>query len=237
MKLTILETGHVPEPLFSRFGAYPKMFETMFERAGQSFDIETVRVIDGAPFPEPDEAGAVLLTGSPAGVYEDHPWLSPLRDFIRRAYAGRTPMVGICFGHQIIADALGGEVRKSKKGWGMGRHVYERRASPAPLGELPDTLAIAASHQDQVLAPPREATVIYGSDFAPNAGLFYANGQVLTLQPHPEFTADFAVGLAEFRRGTVVSEEIADKAIASFDKPLDNQWAANWIGRFLSERG
>ena len=156
MKLTIIQTGEVPLPLRPRFGAYSPMFARMFESAGQAFDYETVAVFDGAPFPDPAALDGILITGSAAGVYDDHfAWMEPLRAFIRAAYAARTPMLGICFGHQIMADALGGDVRKSEKGWGLGRHIYGVTKRPAFLGgDLPE-LAIACSHQDQVIVAAR----------------------------------------------------------------------------------
>ena len=154
MKLTILQTGDVPLPLRDRFGPYPEMFHRMFAEAGAGFDYETVRAHDGVPLPDPASLEGILITGSAAGVYEDHPWLEPLRDFIREAYAANTPMLGICFGHQLMADALGGDVRKSEKGWGVGRHVYGVTRRPSFLGgDLPE-FAIACSHQDQVIIPP-----------------------------------------------------------------------------------
>ena len=116
MKLTIIQTGDVPAPLRDRFGPYRTMFETMFDRTGQGFSYETVAVSDGEPFPDPARLEAIVITGSAAGVYDRLPWLDPLRAFIRTAYEQRTPMLGICFGHQIMADALGGDVRKSEKG-------------------------------------------------------------------------------------------------------------------------
>jgi len=128
MKLTIIQTGDVPATLRPRFGAYPPMFQRMFDEAGQPLEYETVAVYDGAEFPDATRLDGILITGSAAGVYDDYPWLAPLRAFIRSAYAANTPMLGICFGHQIMADALGGDVRKSDKGWGLGRHTYEVKA-------------------------------------------------------------------------------------------------------------
>ena len=141
------------------------MFARMFETAGQALRLrDRRRSIDGAPFPDPAALEGILITGSAAGVYDSHfTWMEPLRDFIRSAYAAKTPMLGICFGHQIMADALGGDVRKSEKGWGLGRHVYGVTARPAFLGgDLPE-LAIACSHQDQVIVPPAEAEVFLAS--------------------------------------------------------------------------
>src|SRR6188768_2525413 len=185
MKLTLIQPTDVPGPLRDRFGAYHLMFERMF--TGEGFAFETIKLSEGQKLPDPAGLDATLIMGSAAGVYDTHyEWMEPLRGFIRGAYAAKTPMVGICFGHQIMADALGGDVRKSEKGWGLGRHVYAVRSRPTPLGgDLPE-FAIACSHQDQVLVAPAEAETFLASDFTPNAGLVYRNGAALSIQPHPE---------------------------------------------------
>lgn len=233
MKLTIIETGHVPEALRARFQSYPDMFRTMFARHGAGIRADFVPVLNGAPLPDPAGLEAVLITGSPAGVYDDLPWMNPLRDFIRRAYEKRTKMVGICFGHQIVADALGGDVRKSEKGWGLGRHAYEVVPSRPHFAPGAPSLAVACSHQDQVITPPPSARVVLRSDFAPNAGLLYDNGATLTFQPHPEFEDDYASALIDLRHGKV-AEDTLNAAHESMKIPSDSAVLARAIGQFLA---
>ncbi|HEY0855072.1 MAG TPA: type 1 glutamine amidotransferase [Devosia sp.] len=233
MKLTIIQTGAVPEPLRGKFGPYPAMFQRMFDEAGERFDYETVPVHDGAPFPEAAALEGIIITGSAAGVYDSHyAWMNPLREFIRQAYAAKTPMLGICFGHQIMADALGGDVRKSEKGWGLGRHTYAVTSRPAFLGTQAPELRIACSHQDQVLVPPREAEVFLASEFTPNAGLVYRNGAALSLQPHPEFLDDYTLALAELRRGKA-PDEVVNNAVSSLGTASDSKETAGYLGAFL----
>jgi GMP synthase-like glutamine amidotransferase len=235
MKLTIIQLGDVPAALQPRFGAYPPMFKRMFDDAGQGFDYDTVPVVHGAPFPDPAELDAILIPGSAAGVYDDYVWMEPLRAFIRAAYANNTPMLGICFGHQIMADALGGDVRKSEKGWGLGRHVYSVAKKPGFMAAAPATLAVACSHQDQVIVPPAGAEVILSSDFTPNAGLLYGNGAALSFQPHPEFDDPYTVALAELRRGKAPDETI-DTALASVTTTRSqSRDVALYIGAFLGK--
>lgn len=233
MKLTILKTGQVPATLAGQFPSYPDMFRAMFARDGARFAFEVIDVPDGAALPDPETTDAVLITGSPAGVYEAHGWLDPLRAFIRRSYARRTRLVGICFGHQIIADALGGQVRKSEKGWGLGRHTYRIMARPKYFDMPRASVSIACSHQDQVTVPPAEARVLLASDFTPNAGLFYANGTTLTFQPHPEFEDPYATALVRMRRGQA-PDEVVDTALASMATPSDSALVARAISRFLA---
>jgi GMP synthase-like glutamine amidotransferase len=231
MKLTIIQTGEVPEKLRPQFGPYAPMFHRMFAREG--WDFETVRIAEGEPFPEARALDAIVITGSSAGVYDNHlAWMEPLRNFVREAYAGATPMLGVCFGHQIMADALGGDVRKSEKGWGLGRHVYDVGARPDFLGGNLPEFAIACSHQDQVIVPPQEASVFLSSEFTPNAGLLYGNGRALSVQPHPEFADDYTVALAELRRGKTSEENIA-QAVASMVRPSDSSELSEYLGAFL----
>jgi len=231
MKLTLIQPTDVPERLRARFGPYDAMFHRMF--APEDLTFETVRLADGQSLPDPQTLDAVLVTGSSAGVYDTHySWMEPLRQFIRRAYAAKTPMLGICFGHQIMADALGGDVRKSEKGWGLGRHVYGVTTRPSHIGgDLPE-FAIACSHQDQVIAAPTEAEVFLSSEFTPNAGLVYRNGAAMSLQAHPEFEDDYTIALAEMRRGKT-TDDVIDTAIASVSRPSDSREMAGYLGAFL----
>jgi GMP synthase-like glutamine amidotransferase len=235
MKLTIIQTGEVPTPLRSRFGPYRKMFETMFDGTGQGFSYEMVAVSDGEPLPDPRSLEGIVVTGSAAGVYDDYAWLDPLRAFIRDAYGKQTPMLGVCFGHQIMADALGGDVRKSEKGWGLGRHSYGVATRPAFMRAAPAMLAVACSHQDQVIVPPTEAQVILASEFTPNAGLAYRNGAALSFQPHPEFADDYTLALAELRRGKA-PDNVVETAISSIATPSHSADVAGYIGQFFKGR-
>src|SRR5262249_13681668 len=184
-RITIIETGVLSEPTRARYGSFPDMFERMIRTADASVEVDTISIFGGEPLPDPQALQSILLTGSPAGVYDDLDWIAPLAEFVRRAYAAKIPMAGVCFGHQLMAQALGGIVRKSDKGWGIGRHVYDI----APGNGIIDgeRIAIAASHQNQVIEPPSGARTILSSAFTEHAGLLYGNGTALSVQPHPEF--------------------------------------------------
>jgi GMP synthase-like glutamine amidotransferase len=223
MKLAILETGRPPGDLAERFGDYPTMFERLL---GPDFEIETYDVQAGE-YPAPGAQDAMLITGSPAGVYDDFPWIEPLMDFIRAAKA--TPMVGVCFGHQVMAEALGGHVEKSDKGWGTGLHHYSIVHAEPWLDDA-SAIAIPASHQDQVVAQPPNTEIVAGSDFTPYAALAWTDRPAISFQFHPEFTPDFAKALIAERYDRVPEP---DAAIASLDAPNDNARVGGWIRRFL----
>ena len=227
----ILETGTPPQQLAVHHGRYDAMVRTLLgpDLATRTYDIQ------GGELPTcPEDHPAYVITGSSAGVYDPLPWIEPLKGFIREAH-GRAKLVGICFGHQIMAEALGGRVEKSGKGWGLGLHSYEVTASAPFMGtEAPVRIAVAASHQDQVVQAPEGATVLAGSAFTPHAVLLYAGGDALSMQFHPEFTHDFAAALVDLRRDRL-PEGLADRALASLDGASDAARVGDWIRAFVAE--
>ena len=223
MKLGIIETGRPPGDLVERFGDYPAMFEKLL---GAGFQIESYDVQAGL-LPDPQAHGAYLITGSPAGVYDPLTWIEPLQAFIRSVSHAR--MVGICFGHQIMAEALGGHVEKSEKGWGTGLHRYSvDRVEPwmDRVGEI----AAPASHQDQVVVQPSNTQIVASSAFTPIAALSWTDRPAISFQFHPEFAPEFAKALIAERHDKVPDPEAA---IASLDAPNDSERIGGWIRRFL----
>ena len=233
MKLGILETGAPPERLRERFGDYPSMFRALL---GDTVEAQAYDVAHGVLPQAVDEQQAFLVTGSAAGVYDPLPWIAPLMDFLRQA-KGRTPLVGVCFGHQIMAQAFGGQVIKSPKGWAIGLNRYDVERGEAWMDgngtNGVETIAIPASHQDQVVRLPPDAGVSLASAFTPNAGLTYADGLSISFQGHPEFDPAYAAALIEARRGKVYDEEVADAAIESLGRPNDRDRVGEWIRSFL----
>ena len=223
MKLAILETGRPPGELAERFGDYPMMVQKML---GFGFETESFDVQSGE-LPELGEHDAYLITGSPAGVYDPLPWIAGLLEFIRRAKDSK--MVGICFGHQAMAEALGGKVEKSERGWGTGLQRYEI-VGREPWMDGEDSVAIPASHQDQVVLQPPGTEVVVESAFTPYAGLAWTGRPAISFQFHPEFSPAFAKALIE-KRYDIVPDP--DEKIASLDAPNDSARVAGWIRRFL----
>ena len=225
MKLAILETGIPPGPLEERFGRYPVMFERLL---GNGFDYQSYDVAAGDLPGDPAEHDAYLVTGSAAGVYEPLPWIDPLKAFLRAA-KGKTRLVGICFGHQVMTEAFGGHVEKVAKGWGVGLHTYPiTRQEPWMDGV--SAVSIPASHQDQVVMAPPATDVIASSIFTPYAGLAWRDQPAISFQFHPEFSADYAKALIDVRRDRIPDP---DAAIASLDRPNDNARVGTWIRSFL----
>ncbi len=229
MRIAILEPGYPPKDLEPRFGTYGEMFAHML---GETFETEAFDV-QGGRYPGEGFDG-YLITGSAAGVYDDLPWIPALADWVR-ATAGAKPMVGVCFGHQIMAEALGGKVEKSDKGWGVGLHTYALNTTAPWMNRDARTLSVAASHQDQVveLAPGTE--VLGGSDFCPFGFLAYPDLKAVSIQLHPEFDPAYAEALIATRRDGPLTPDEADAAVASLRAPNDHATVAGWLKRFLKQ--
>jgi GMP synthase (glutamine-hydrolysing) len=210
MKIGILQAGHSPDELRESVGDYGEMFTRLLD--GHGFQFQIFSVVDGE-FPRGTyDADGWLITGSKHGVYEDHDWIPPLEDLIRDIRDAGQPLVGVCFGHQIIAQALGGKVEKFDGGWSIGRTEYD-------FGD--QKLALNAWHQDQVIDAPEGAEVIASTDFCANAAMMIGD-RILTIQPHPEFTAPLVAGLIEHRGRGTVPNALLDAAQDALNTATDN---------------
>lgn len=222
MKIGILKCGEPPEVMRATLGSYDDMFRQMLDGRGFTFASWHVEVME---FPASiHDADGWLLSGSRHGVYEDHAFIPRLEDFIRQAYVNHVPLVGICFGHQIIARALGGEVEKFQGGWAIGPQDYDFDGT---------IIRMNAWHQDQVVRRPVDARTAGSNDFCLNAALVYGD-RTFSVQAHPEFGDAVIDGLiaakgaalppdlvaaARARRGTADSGAIADRIEAFFKTP------------------
>jgi len=224
MTVGILECGAPPAELRTQFSPYGAMVQRLL---GPGRDAVTFDAAGGVLPANPMACDAYVLTGSPAGVYDGLPWIAPLIAFLREA-RGRAKLVGICFGHQAMAEAFGGSVVKSPNGWGIGLQRYEV-THRAPWMDDVAHVDVPASHQDQVVVRPPGARVIAASAFTPYAGLDY--GDAISFQFHPEFTAAFGTALIEARRDRYGA--LAGPALASYSQPDDCARVGRWISRFL----
>ena len=224
-KIGILITGHVREELVEAYGEYGGFFEKLIGSDG--FEFQDYFVVD-QEFPSSvNECDGYVLSGSAHGAYEDHAFIPPLEEFIREAYAANIPLVGICFCHQVMAQALGGKVVKFDGGWGLGVHDYK-----IDLGNGPEPIRINAVHQDQVVELPKDAKVIGSSPFCENAAIAY-QGKAISFQPHPEFGPEFMNDLIEVRRGLTFSDALSDEAINTLGTSVDNGRIADYIRNFF----
>jgi len=219
MRIGILQND-TATPAMLPFGDMPDLFARFL--GGRGFSFETFRCHEGVFPGSVADCDGWLLTGSRDGAYEDKAYIAPLQAFIRAAYVAGVPMAGICFGHQIMAQALGGKVEKHAGGWGIGAMEYD-------FGT--ETLVLNAFHQDQVTAPPPGARTIATTPFCRHAALDYG-GRALSFQPHPEFDDPLMAALLEEARGEVPDAPL-DAAQAQLGRPLDNSRIAERIADFF----
>lgn len=224
MRIGILETGHAPDEFKATLGTYPDMFKRLL--GGQGFEFDVYSVVD-MDFPgDVHDADGWLITGSKHGVYEDLPFIAPLEEFIRQAYAAHIPVVGVCFGHQIMAQAMGGKVEKFGGGWAVGHTVYDLDG---------DKVALNAWHQDQVITPPKEAQVIGSTDFCKYAALAY-DDRMLSVQPHPEYSGAVIDGLIRLRGRGNVPDPLLDEAEGKLDLKTDSDRLAAQFTEFFKKK-
>ncbi|WP_417782319.1 type 1 glutamine amidotransferase [Terasakiella pusilla] len=176
------------------------------------------------------ECDGWLITGSKAGVYEQLPWMQTLEAFLKEAYEADAPIIGVCFGHQILAHSLGGKVEKSEKGWGLGLQSYELLE---PIAGLEGGMDLYAIHQDQVVTLPDEARVFAKTDHCPNAGLRYKK-RAVSFQPHPEFSSEMETDLIMRNKGGIISTVQADQALESLEvKPAQGREIMSFMVDFI----
>lgn len=211
-------------------GDYPAMFVRLLSQAYGDLTFGHYDVTAGEYPEDPHDCDGYVITGSRQSVYDEEPWIIALGRFVVHLYEAGVPTVGICFGHQLIAHVLGGLTARADVGWGVGIHrsqVYEHRDFMVPSAA---DVSLIVSHQDQVKALPRGATLLAGSDFCPNA--MFECGSMLGLQGHPEFDRRYSRDLMEMRQ-QVLGEDKYSAGVASLADALDSDLLARWIVRFI----
>lgn len=230
MKIGILQTGRSPDELRESHGDYDAMCADLIRDKGD--EIVSYPVLDGV-FPQDiNECDAWFVTGSRHGVYEDHAWIPPLEKFLKQAFDAEKKIIGVCFGHQILAQALGGKVHKHPGGFAIGVMDYDLVNDDGNM----EKISLCAWHQDQILELPANAEVIAKSDFCRFAGVTYGTNAI-SFQAHPEFEPAYVRELINLRRDNGIDEKLAQNGLASLKKVVDGSRISKRLKQFLNTSG
>ena len=240
MRICILDNDLIDPDGAPVWGSYAAMFEGLLRAAGYQGSIDAFSARQGHYPPSFDAYNAELLTGSRADSFSDEAWVVALRERVTRLLQDQHKLLGVCFGHQLIAHCLGAPVQRAPRGWRVGRQAYDWLGAPehlglaagqAPQGPQVTQFALLASHQDQVLALPPGATLLATQADCPVAA--YALGdQVFCIQPHPEFTPEVSAFLLDKRRA-LMGEPLYEQSMGSLSEPHDGLALARFMIRFV----
>jgi len=231
MKLGILKTDTVRPEWVPGYGEYPDMFVALLSQLDPTLEFIVWDAEHGELPTDIDAVDAYLITGSKSSVYEDKPWIHGLEEFIRQLNTRKKKLVGICFGHQLVAQALGGKTEKSTKGWGVGLHTHTFSSQPDWHDAGAADFRVLVSHQDQVTQVATGSTVLAGSEFCENA-VCQIGDHILTFQGHPEFLPDYSREIMNFRRETI-GEDNYKTGMASLENDPETDRIGRWILSFL----
>lgn len=194
MKINLLLCDTFQGLLPPAIPSYASMFENLFRSVLDSYQVQIFPVMEGTLPSTFKENELYLITGCNRSVYEEVPWIRNLLLWIRKAHSHKAHVAGICFGHQAIAQALGGEVQKFNGGWGSG--IRESKILDRGLENFfpCSNMHLLYNHHDQVTRLPKDATPLATSDFCKYEA-FRIDNHILAFQGHPEYTTDYELHL------------------------------------------
>lgn len=230
MRIGLLLCDHVDDTLITQHGDYPEMFANLFKQIDSTLNFSFYDALNNQLPKTVDECDAYLITGSQYGVNDGLPWVDKLENFILQVYPKSQKIIGICFGHQLVVKALGGEVIQSPKGWGVGMSVNAVDVKKSWMQPYCDKFNLLVSHQDQAIQLPKEAEVLASSDFCPYYMLQIGNN-ILTVQGHPEFSKAYSKALIEKRKA--ILEKRYETGLLSLQLASDHLMITQWIVNFL----
>ena len=231
MKIGILKADKVRHELLDRFGEYPAMFKDLLQKVEAGIEIVVYDVISGEFPKQIDEVHGYIITGSKMSVYDEIDWIKELGSFVQELHKKKKKLIGICFGHQMVAHYLGGKTQKSDKGWGVGIQESKFTNAATSYGSEGQTYNLVCSHQDQIVEPAPSSVILASSDFCPYS-MLQIEDHILTFQGHPEFKPEFSRSLMELRKddfGNTRYKEGLDSLIKTTDADEVGKWIVSFI--------
>lgn len=234
MRIGVLDADHVDDRYRHIAGGYGDMFRVMIGAADPTIEVDVHDVIHGPVPADPRRCDAWMITGSAASVYDRAPWIEALSDFVRAVHDAAVPAVGVCFGHQLLAHALGGRTDRAATGWGVGALTMDVTAEEPWMVPRLATARLLYSHQDQVVELPPGARILATASHCPVAMLAIGD-DLVGIQAHPEFGSAYLRALLEDRVDPIGEAETA-AALASLDEDRHEAVVAGWLVQFLRTR-
>jgi len=232
IKVGLLECDHVRDELRPLAGDYRDMFPALFSKVTEEWEFQFYDVCNGQ-FPESvEECDVYICTGSKSSVYDQEEWIRQLKAFVVAIYQSQKTFIGICFGHQMLGEALGGKVEKSSVGWCIGVHRFQLTARESWMKPPADAFNLLMMCQDQVVQLPPSATLLAETPDCPHA-MFRVGERMLGVQAHPEFPKAYDKALMELRVERI-GEKKVELGIASLELSTQEIMFAHWIKNFSS---
>ena len=231
MQIGILGCDDVSDRYRHLNGNYLDMFRRLLSPHLPDATFRWYDVHKGELPSSPDECDAYVCTGSRYSVYDDREWIGALKAHLRALDEAKKPFVGICFGHQVLAEAFGGEVGRADGGWGVGIHPMDVIRTESWMEPRKEECKLQYMHGDQVQRVPPNGVVLAAAPHCPVA-MFTVGETMLGIEGHPEFSASYVEALLRERK-LRIGEETTEKALASLDQPADDQVVGRWIANFI----
>lgn len=232
LKVGLLECDHVRDELRHIAGDYREMFPALFSQVAMEWDFVFYDVCNGHFPASPEECDLYICTGSKSSVYDEDDWIQQLKAFVVDIYNSGKSFIGVCFGHQILGEALGGKVEKSAVGWCVGVHRFQLVTRENWMQPFADAFNLLMMCQDQVIQLPPDATLLAETSDCPHA-MFRVGDRMLGIQAHPEFPKAYDQALMELRVERI-GENKVELGIASLELPTQEIMFAHWIKNFSS---
>lgn len=227
MKTALLICDRVNDDLLHVQGDYPGMFVDLFPE----LDFEIFNVYQGHFPNDVNDFQAYMTNGSRLSVYDEVDWIDRLKAFVREIYLAKKKYVGVCFGHQLLAEALGGKVAKAATGWSVGVHPFTITQQESWMSPFQPYLNLLMMCQDQVQILPPGGKILAKTAACP-VGIFHVDNQMLGIQAHPEFSKEYDRALMELRVDRM-GTEVVNTGIKSLQQPVDGEIIAQWVLQFL----